>query len=417
MTIRMTIFILAIISLVGCAKEDIMLDQSFIDSTPATQDQIDQATNNTIEGSYIVMLDFGTGKTDNDFSSMDYASQRDIITNASNKLLSDNDITTTLEGVYARAFPGFAAELSAEQAEKLAQDPRVKKVEQEQEAMLLPGEDIVEASGGTSAALTLGEAEGTTLQVLPWGIEKVGKQDGTGKTIWVIDTGIDMDHPDLNVDAERSVSYLTGNAEALSPNDENGHGTHVAGIIAAKDNDLGVVGVAPNATVVALRVLDKYGRGRMSRVLMAVEHVMAYGEARDVVNISLSGGRSIIMDNAVQQAGQQGIQIVMSAGNYAMDADYFSPPRASGVNVYTISAIDRDDNLAIFSNYGTSVDFAAPGVSVQSTYKDGGYATLSGTSMAAPHMAGMLALGNIRIDGFAQNDKDSRPDPIAVLAN
>ncbi len=413
---RIAILIILVLTLVGCAKDEIALDQSFLTDN-STESSNDLVSNNTIPGSYIVLLDDGTAKSDNNLYDLPYAEHRSIVKQAATKILADNGITTTLSGVYARSFPGFAAELSIAEAQTLAMDPRIKKVEAEQEASLLPGEDIVEAMGGDAASLTLGEAEGTSVQVLPWGVEKVGHQDGTGKTVWVIDTGIDMDHPDLNVDKQRSVSYLNGTAADLSPDDEHGHGTHVAGIIAARDNHLGVVGVAPNATVVALRVLDKYGRGRMSRVLMAVEHVIAYGNPRDVANISLSGGRSIIMDRAIKEAGAQGIQVVMSAGNYAMDTDYFSPPRASGVNVYTISAIDKDNKLAIFSNYGNSVDFAAPGVSIQSTYKDGGYATLSGTSMAAPHMAGMLALGNISIDGFAQNDKDTRPDPIAVLLN
>src|SRR5678815_3248042 len=113
---------------------------------------------------------------------------------------------------------------------------------------------------------------------------KVGYGDGTGKTAWIIDSGIDFDHPDLNVDVKRSKSFLTGNTSA---DDENGHGTHVAGIIGAKNNNFGVLGVASGANLVSLRVLDKDGNGTLSSIIQALAYVNANGKAGDVVNMSI----------------------------------------------------------------------------------------------------------------------------------
>jgi subtilisin family serine protease len=153
-----------------------------------------------------------------------------------------------------------------------------------------------------------------------------------------------------------------------------------------------------------------------------VNYVGANGEAGDVANMSLAGGVSTALDSAVIAAANMGIYFTLAAGNSGQDASNYSPARANGQNIFTISAIDNTDTLASFSNYGSPVDYAAPGVSVYSTYKNGGYATLSGTSMAAPHAAGVLLVTNPVVSNVLPNtcetvkvDKDSTADPIICL--
>jgi subtilisin family serine protease len=214
------------------------------------------------------------------------------------------------------------------------------------------------------------------------------------------------------VDAGRSISFLSGGPSNQSPDDQNGHGTHVAGTIAAIDNNIGSLGVAPGSLVVAVRVLDRRGSGTTSGVIAGIDYVAANGNNGDVANMSLGGGVSTSLDNAVIAAASTGIKFVLAAGNESDDANNHSPARANGNNVYTISAMNSSDNWASFSNYGSPVDFCAPGVSVYSTWKGDGYNTISGTSMAAPHAAGVLLLGNASTDGTVNGDPDGSPDPI-----
>jgi len=161
-----------------------------------------------------------------------------------------------------------------------------------------------------------------------------------------------------------------------------------------------------------VRVLDRQARGTVSGVIAGVNYVAANGDKNDVANLSLGGGISPTLDEAVLEASQK-VYFVLASGNKADDADNYSPGRVDGPNVYTISAMDRNDNWAYFSNYGIHVDYCAPGVGIYSTYKNGKFAILSGTSMAAPHVAGILLLGDIKTDGFVKNDPDENPDPIA----
>jgi subtilisin family serine protease len=248
-------------------------------------------------------------------------------------------------------------------------------------------------------------------ETTPWGVKRVGYGNGSGKTVWVIDTGVDLDHPDLNVDVTRSKSWIKGS----NPDDDHGHGTHVAGTIAAKDNLIGVIGVAANATVVALKVMDSTGRGSTSAIIAAVNHIKTFGKPGDVVNMSIGGDISQNLDNAILETAEKGILFAVAAGNSSMDASHSSPARAEHYNVYTVSAMNSEDSFASFSNFRKVVDFCAPGVNIPSTHKNGGFAVMSGTSMATPHVAGLLLLNgkNILKDGYVKNDPDGNPDPIA----
>ncbi|WP_265530401.1 S8 family serine peptidase [Sphingomicrobium marinum] len=234
-------------------------------------------------------------------------------------------------------------------------------------------------------------------QETPWGITRVGggATYTGGNVAYVLDTGVDFDHEDLNVNVADSVSFVKGDAD-----DYNGHGTHVAGTIAAIDNDRGVIGVAAGATVVSVRVLDRRGSGSYSGIIAGVDHVGAVGNNGDVANLSLGGGKSDALNDAVVAAAAGGINFVLAAGNESTDANTKSPASANGANVYTIASSTSTDGFSSFSNYGQPpIDYIEPGSSILSTYKDGGYATLSGTSMAAPHAAGLLLWGNISNGG------------------
>lgn len=253
-------------------------------------------------------------------------------------------------------------------------------------------------------------------QQASYGTARVGGPvDGTGHTAWVIDSGVDLDHPDLNVDSSRGFTSINqGGME-----DQNGHGTHVAGTIGALDNSTGALGVAPNTTIVPVRVLDRRGSGSTSGVIAGVDHVGANASAGDCANMSLGGGVSQVLDDAVVAASEaSGAYFVLAAGNDGDHADNHSPARANGRNVFTISAIDSNDNMASFSNYGNPpVDYAAPGVSIFSLWKNGGTNTISGTSMASPHACAVIMMtnGNPSTDGTAGNDPDGNPDPIIHL--
>jgi len=192
-------------------------------------------------------------------------------------------------------------------------------------------------------------------------------------------------------------------------------GTHVAGTIAAINNDIGVVGVAAGATVISVKVLNSRGSGSYAGVIGGVDYVAANGKPGDVANMSLGGGFSQSLNNAVVAAAAKGIKFTLAAGNESTNAGTKSPASANGPNIYTISSMASGDNWSSFSNYGNPpVDYCAPGSSIYSTYKDGGYRTFSGTSMAAPHAAGVLLLGNAGDGGTVKGDPDGNPDSIIV---
>lgn len=257
---------------------------------------------------------------------------------------------------------------------------------------------------------------GGSTQSIPWGVTRLGgpgDASASPKRAWIIDSGIDLTHPDLNVDAADGKSFLTSDS---SVNDTYGHGTHVAGIIGAKNNSIGVVGVAAGARVVPVRVLDGTGTGPDSGVIAAIDYVAANAAPGDVANLSLiADAVSTTMDTAVINLGLKGVSVVIAAGNNSANASNYSPGRAVGTNVYTVSAFRSGDNWAFFSNFGSPIYWTEPGVNVTSTYKGGGYSTLSGTSMAAPHLAGILLLQAAANNGGpVKGDPDGGPDIIGV---
>jgi subtilisin len=228
----------------------------------------------------------------------------------------------------------------------------------------------------------------------------------------IIDTGIDWQHPDLNVVGGINCAQGNPNRARCSGNgdDNHYHGTHVAGTVAALDNGIGVVGVAPGARLWAVKVLNAQGSGYTSWIVAGIDWVAARSATIEVANMSLGGaGYSQAEYDAIQGAVNRGIAFAVSAGNSDANASGYSP--ASFNNVLSVSALadfnglagggasstcraDQDDTLADFSNWGSAVDIAAPGVCILSTYpiEQGSYGTISGTSMASPHVAGALAI-------------------------
>lgn len=299
---------------------------------------------------------------------------------------------------YDAAFLGFAVRTDAAGAATLEADLRVQTVEPNYLLRLLP--EFANFSGGSG-------------QQTPYGIEAVGgAQDGTGLRAWVIDTGIDYDHADLNVDESLSQTFVPG---TLSADDENGHGTHVAGTIAARDNGQDVVGVAPNATLVSVRVLGADGSGTYASIIAGLDYVAERAQPGEVANLSLGGPASTLVDLAARNTADRGIRLAIAAGNDNAPASDYSPARVNHENIRTVSAVDANKVFASFSNFGNPpVDFAAPGVRILSTKLGGGVTYLSGTSMAAPHVAGLwLFDANIDSQGTAQRDPDGNADPLA----
>jgi len=364
-------------------------------------------SSNQAKKSYIVVLN--DGELNSELSNLKgYEKKQDAVNKATAKILKRAGITDGEVGhVYGTAIKGFSVMIPPGQLKKLQDDPSVDYVEEDQViSLVVPDLKIQRGKPG-------GGGGGTTpSQQTPWGITRVGGGKTTPSgTAWVIDTGIDLDHPDLNVDAARSRTFVG----SKSADDDHGHGSHCAGIIAARNNSIGVVGVAPGATLVAVKVLSRSGSGSTSGVIAGVDYVAANAANGDVANMSLGGGVSTALDNAVSSAAEKGVKFALAAGNEGDDANNHSPARVNGSNIYTISAMDNKDTMPYWSNYGNPpVDYCEPGVSIYSCYKGGGYATMSGTSMAAPHAAGLLLLGNIRNGGTVTGDPDGKADIIGI---
>jgi aqualysin 1 len=265
-------------------------------------------------------------------------------------------------------------------------------------AAVIPNDRVAQVRADVNVSYVVADGEASIrAQTLPWGIDTIdadlsstlagnGSGSITNVDAYVIDTGIDTSHPDLNV--VDWTQFANGPSR-----DCNGHGTHVAGTIGAKDDSNGVVGVAPGVRLHPVKVLNCAGSGSWSNVISGINYVAGTTTRPAVANMSLGGPQNSAVDNAVRGAVDRGVFFAVAAGNEGGLACGHSPAAAGPkAGVATVAATDSGDNEASWSNYGSCVDIWAPGVSIYSTYKSGGYSTLSGTSMATPHVAGGAAL-------------------------
>lgn len=229
-------------------------------------------------------------------------------------------------------------------------------------------------------------------QSVPWGVERIGApgawqvSSGEKVKVAVLDTGLDASHPDLaaNVQGTQNIKFPSWQA-----GDGNGHGTHVAGTIAAVNNNFGVVGVAPRAAIYGVKIFNRLGNGYISDIVGGLD--WALKNKMQVINMSFGTTRpSTALENAVRSCVQAGMVLVAAAGNEGKENSVMYPARYPGV--IAVSAVNQKDNLASFSSRGPEVTVAAPGVDILSTYRGGRYQTMSGTSMACPHVAGVAAL-------------------------
>ena len=370
------------------------------------------SASNVIPGQFIIVFN-NNAASESGRMAMSYEKSQDFVKAQTLKMLSEEGIKGSILNVYSKSISGATLKLNASDIEQLKKRKDVSYIEEDRLVVFAP--PCGTPNGGPCDG---GGGGGGTIQETPYGITRVnGVSSYTGSGVaWILDSGIDLDHEDLNVDASRGFNAFTSGRDGKSADDGNGHGTHVAGTIAALNNNVGVIGVAPGAIVIPVKVLDSRGSGSYSGVIAGVDHVGANGANGDVANMSLGGPVSQALDDAVVAASNNsGVKFALAAGNDSDDANNHSPARANGPNIVTISAMNSSDTWASFSNFGNPpVDFCAPGVAVKSTWKDGGYNTISGTSMASPHAAGVLLLGTATTNGTVNGDPDGNPDPIIV---
>ncbi len=333
-----------------------------LSSPPQTQSKNDKLRKNAnkIENSYIVVLD-------------------DAVVGEKGRLSIAPYIASELAGthkgqlkhVYQNALNGFAVEMSAEDAERLSQDFRVKYVEED-------------------GVVTLDATQSNP----PWGLDRIDQRNrplnavytfnwtGAGVRVYVIDTGIRTAHTQFGGRASNVFDAFGGNGQ-----DCNGHGTHVAGTVGGS-----TFGVAKSSLPRGVRVLNCSGSGSNSGVIAGVDWVRVNHVAPAVANMSLGGGASSALDTAVNNLHNAGVTIAVAAGNSNANACNSSPARAA--NAITVGSTTTTDARSSFSNFGTCLDLFAPGSGILSAWftSNTATATLSGTSMASPHVAGVAAL-------------------------
>jgi subtilisin family serine protease len=308
--------------------------------------QVDAASGDVVAGQYIVTLRSG--------SPAGLAAAKGV----------------AAQHVYTRAVNGFAATLSDTQLSALQRDPSVASIEHNQ---------VVHITATQSPTPSWG-IDRIDQRFLPLSNSYTYNHDGTGVTAYIIDTGINATHPDFGGRAAVAFDATGGNGV-----DCHGHGTHVAGTIGST-----TYGVAKNVQLRGVRVLDCTGSGTFADVIAGVDWVTANSPGPAVANMSLGGSKSNAVNNAVANLSSSGVLVAVAAGNSAANACTFSP--ASTPAAVTVAASDINDASASFTNFGRCVDLYAPGVGITSTWLGSGTNTISGTSMATPHVAGVAAL-------------------------
>ncbi|MEV5532953.1 S8 family peptidase [Streptomyces prunicolor] len=328
-------------------------------AAPATGTVLAAGSPTAVDGSYIVTLKKSAGLK---------------ASSAAGKGLV-KEYGGTVTKTFGTVLNGYSASLSATEAKRLAADPAVAAVEQNQRVHLTD----------------------TTQSSAPWGLDRIDQaalplsgtytypdSAGTGVTVYVIDTGVRITHTQISGRAAYGYDAVDGDTTA---SDGNGHGTHVATTIAGS-----TYGVAKKANIVAVRVLDNSGSGTTAGVIAGIDWVTSNHTTPAVANMSLGGSASTSLDTAVANSISSGVTYAVAAGNSAANASSYSPARVS--TAITVGATTSTDAKASYSNYGSILDIFAPGSSILAGYNtsDTATATLSGTSMATPHVAGTAAV-------------------------
>jgi len=289
--------------------------------------------------------------------------------------------------------------------------PQAEKTLKKRDEVLRIDEDLVIDAHEKKAA---GKPKPPQLpQELTWGIDRIGADwaweitKGSAIRVAILDTGIDLDHPDLQ-------DNIKGNVNMIKPkksgDDDNGHGTHIAGIVAAVDNEIGVIGTGPEISLYAVKVLDKKGRGWLSDLIDAVEWCI--NNNIQVINMSFgSANDNPSFHEAINKAHLAGITLIASAGNNGEIGGSIDYP-AKYPETIAVSAVDQYGDFASFSSHGPEIDLTAPGVDIKSCYIDGSYEIMNGTSMSAPHVTGIVALilTTPSLQGY-DYDRDGSWDP------
>lgn len=365
---RSRIKLTAAITAVAAAAGVTVFSTSFAGAAPTPQGKIYGANaEGAVAGSYIVMLD---EKADKAELAKEYGGK--------------------LQRNYSSAINGFSASgLTSDEAKKLSTDPAVAKVVQNKKFTISATQDDPPS----------------------WGLDRIDQADtagdkkytypdggGEGVTAYVIDTGVRVSHEDFGGRAVSGFDAIDNDDDA---DDGNGHGTHVAGTIAGAAH-----GVAKKAKIVAVRVLDDGGSGTTEQVVAGIDWVTKNHQGPSVANMSLGGGVDEALDEAVRKAIASGVTFGIAAGNESSDASQSSPARVQ--EAVTVAASTDADAQADFSNYGSVVDIYAPGQDITSSWNDsdGGTKTISGTSMATPHVVGAAAI-------YLAGHQDATPDQVA----
>lgn len=328
--------------------------------------------------------------------------------------IADEDISTladtlttayhgSLRHVFHHTLRGFSATMARADANSL--------INEHPEVTGLVNNGVAHAPATEAEAIASAGAKGgkgkppgkTEQQVESWGVAVVGGShdataDATSRHAWIIDTGIDDYYAGSELNIGEGENFVAKGQD--STDDTTGHGTHIAGIIAAIDNDTGVLGIAAGATVHPVRVLHKNRWGTVDDIISGVDYVAGkiadYPDAAHVVNMSLTveiagqEAAAALLDDAVTTLANSGVPFAVCAGNDGTDVSRYSPAHLSLPNVYTVASIDEDGNLAADSNYGPEIDFVAPGVTIESLKPGGGTWFWSGCSMATAHVSGIL---------------------------